>query len=314
MVPKVNSTSLPPIDLSTAKKPELTFWHAQEKWGPTEFDKLRVYYKVNKDSAWVLLKEFLDPTYDPEWVKRSIFIPDSAFSSTFYLGFEGESNWGWGVCIDDIEIVERGVIPMQVKEFDISQPSINLVPTRSKNNPVLKIHVNSYGNTGKLMLDSISVKALNTDNTDISVSGVKLFYTDGQSFIPQRQVDISRNIGTGIINFSNINFEVPYGDSYFWVTFDIDSAAMHHDYIDASVPANGIKMHLDTSSIAFTSSIYPDNGNVVYIVDNDTSQVPINYILPNAESSPIGERQIEESLFYDEFEKAMGWTCLATFR
>ncbi|MBN2347696.1 MAG: T9SS type A sorting domain-containing protein [Bacteroidales bacterium] len=300
------------IDLSEAKKPELVFWHAQDEFGVTEFDKLRVYYKVHSDSAWVLLQEYLE--YTPNWTQRSIFLPENAFTSTFYLAFEGESNWGFGVCIDDIEIIERGIIPMQLGYSNFVQPSIHFVPTESKDNHVLRIDLDVYGNYGKLIFDSISIQSLCENNSDISEQGVKLYYTESQNFSSNQQLGSAQDIGSGIVNFSNLNFEIPYGNSYLWVTFNIDSLAEHGRFVDALIPPNGINAYVDTSGMSYSSIFYPEDDSLVYIVDGDTSKAPINYQFPQVQASPAGVRYIEQSILFDDFESMKGWTTTGDFQ
>ena len=63
--------------LEFAIKPELHFWNAQGAWDGAN-DDLKVYYKNGKDSAWVLLKEYLDPAEN--WTERIIPLPDSTLS------------------------------------------------------------------------------------------------------------------------------------------------------------------------------------------------------------------------------------------
>jgi hypothetical protein len=299
------------IDLSDAKKPELNFYYAQEEWGTGEFDKLRIYYKKHADSSWVLLKEYLERV--ATWKADSIFLPTSALTSTFYLAFEGESNWGFGVCLDDVEVVERGVIPMHLKNYSIHQPSTNFVPARSLNNPVLRIDVNVYGNTGKVFFDSISVKSLNHDNIDINENGVKLFHTVSQFFSSENQIGSAKNIGDEV-TFDNLNYELPYGQSYLWVTFDVDSLAKHGNYIDASVLEESVGFYIDTSGLDFSSTFYVENDSIVYIIEEEENKVPIHYFLPGSDESPGGKRYIEESLFYDNFEINTGWNISNDFQ
>lgn len=93
------------INLSGYNSCQLNFWHAQVNWAG-DLDTLRVYYKTSLGGAWTLLA-----TYGAEattWSLRTINLPVT--SSTFYIGFEGHSGWGYGVCIDDVSVT--GVMPV----------------------------------------------------------------------------------------------------------------------------------------------------------------------------------------------------------
>ena len=93
------------INLSGYNSCQLNFWHAQVNW-VGDLDTLRVYYKTSVGGAWTLLA-----TYGAEaatWSLRTINLPVT--SSTFYIGFEGHSGYGYGVCIDDVSVT--GVLPV----------------------------------------------------------------------------------------------------------------------------------------------------------------------------------------------------------
>jgi C1A family cysteine protease len=82
----------------------LEFWHKQTLWPPDQ-DTLKVYYKTSVDGSWILLASYT--TNVPSWTKRTISLPNPG--STYYIGFLGNAKFGYGVCIDDVQV--RGIIP-----------------------------------------------------------------------------------------------------------------------------------------------------------------------------------------------------------
>jgi len=96
-----NRTKLitPAFNLSLLSNPQLKFWHTQELWSPDQ-DQLKVYYKTSAGGAWNLLGTWL--TSIATWTQETIDLPNA--SSEFYIAFEGNAKWGWGVCIDDVQI------------------------------------------------------------------------------------------------------------------------------------------------------------------------------------------------------------------
>ncbi|MBS4014067.1 MAG: S8 family serine peptidase [Bacteroidetes bacterium] len=101
--PRGQSTKLitPPLNLSSYTDVQLTFYYFNQFWSPDQ-DVLRVYYKNSASGSWVLLN-----TYNANvnsWTSVTINIPNGVLSNDFYIAFEGEANWGYGVCIDAVTI------------------------------------------------------------------------------------------------------------------------------------------------------------------------------------------------------------------
>jgi hypothetical protein len=91
----------PQIDMGTATDVTLTFWHTQDDWAGDQ-DYLRVYYKNSAAGTWILLAEYLSNI--DVWTEEIITLPD--LSSDYYVAFEGDNGYGYGVCVDDISIAE----------------------------------------------------------------------------------------------------------------------------------------------------------------------------------------------------------------
>jgi subtilisin family serine protease len=89
----------PPINLSGISNPTLTFWHTQALWSPDQ-DQLTVYYKTSAAGPWISLATYT--TNITSWTQRSISLP--AASGDYYIAFEGNAKYGYGVCVDDVSI------------------------------------------------------------------------------------------------------------------------------------------------------------------------------------------------------------------
>ncbi len=275
----------PPIDLTFGIKPELTFWHAQDErytFGQWRNDELRVFYREHIDSTWKEIAEYTDKVN--VWTERTIQLPDSTLSSTYYIAFEATTLNGYGVCIDSVTLVEKGVIPKYVESIDIRQASSEFVATESKNNQILRIDFTVKGNDGSLKLDSLAAISLNTDDSDIEVGGVKLFVSNDNTFSNSMQVGTGKNFVDGKVNFTNINRTLPTGFSSAWLTYDIVQDVNHekHEHkLDAMIAKDDIKIN---------TSYYP-------VIDK----------------SPDGERTLFESILYDDFETDKGWVLTGEF-
>lgn len=300
-----------PIDMSMAYKPELNFWHAQDESG-SDFDKLKVYARKSETASWILLESYLDPT--PLWTLRSIFLPDSLLTSTFYLGFEGINYWGRGVCIDSITISEKGIVPKQILDYQIFNASSNLVPSGAKDMPLIGIMVDVFGNTGDIKFNSLTLIEKITDITDIDPAGIQLYHTETSYFETTTPIEAGINATSPNISYSNLNFNLPYGKSYIWVTADVKPTAGYNDTLDLSVLENSIGIELDTTGFPWSSDLYVEGDSVVFIVNEEVNKAAIHYTVPSITTSPSGYRLIKESVYYDNFEGANEWSLSGDFQ
>ena len=268
------------IDLSTAIKPQLRFWLAQVGWtfgGSESWDAMRVYYKNTPAGAWTLLKEYDYPI--EEWTEVSVFLPNP--TSTYYLAFEGHTQWGLGTCIDDIVVEEKGNVNKFVKSVTPLSAPTEFVPTGSSNNPVLGFEVSVTGNLSTCILDSVVVKTLNTNDANIPTNGVKIFKTSSPVFSSANQIATASIVG-GYAKFDNLNIDLPSGSTYFWVTYDVSTSAQHGNILDAMIEAQSIGI-------------------------NDTAYAPTAI-------SPPGQRVIYETIFNEDFETDNAWTLTGEFQ
>ncbi len=280
---------LPPaINLDTVIKPQLTFFHAQEvyTWGSGSYsDELRIHYRTHEDSAWKELKHYQLPTSG--WVERTFELPrtihDPEADTTYYLSFTGWTNGGHGVCIDSVVVEETGIQPRYVSKVLVEQTDTSFIPSGSNNNPILRINLKVYGNTGDAILDSLSFIGLNDDNNDVIADGVKLFYTgEGETFSAPVQVGSPQSFITDTISFENLNFPLSTGDNFLWITYDVPLIATHGNTLDAMLPANSI-------------------------IVSDTLHPVQSY-------SPSGKRKVYETIFFDDFETDKGWILSGEFQ
>lgn len=116
----------PQINLSTAVSPTLTFWHAQVAWG-TDQDQLEVMIRTSATGGWVSIVSY--PTNVGSWTKRTISLPSP--TSTYYIAFVGTAHFGYGTCVDDVEIFDDAAPDVAVKEWVSPQSNCSLSTTES---------------------------------------------------------------------------------------------------------------------------------------------------------------------------------------
>lgn len=96
-----NKTRLisPTLNLSGLINPLLTFWHTQAIWGGDQ-DQLIVYYKTSASGSWTTLATYTANI--TAWTQETINLPNG--SADYYIAFEGNAKYGYGVCIDDVSV------------------------------------------------------------------------------------------------------------------------------------------------------------------------------------------------------------------
>jgi hypothetical protein len=269
------------INLAGTIQPELSFWLCQVPWtfsGNTNWDYLRVYYKKNLSDNWTLLQEFLDPISD--WTQFRINLPNP--SSTYYIAFEGETNWGFGTCIDDVVVEEKGLQPRYVSELAVVHPDFTFIPSGTRNEPILRLGFKIFGNTGNATLKTIVLKSKNSSDNDIETNGVKLYFTTTALLDTLTPLATPQSFVNGLATFNNINYNLPNGQSYVWITYNVKQAATHGNIADAM---------LDALSVQVSDSLYPKQNE-----------------------DPTGNRLIYETIYRDNFDGTPNWTLSGEFQ
>lgn len=249
-------------------KPTLTFWHAQDSWAGAT-DELKVYYRRTSSSGWVLLDHYTQTTSN--WELREILLPDDAKTETCQLAFEGKSNWGWGVCIDDVKIEERGRIDRKVESFSVVQKT-SALPSGSTINIFGNLLILVTGNHLDIPINSIKINYTGTNIEDIDQ--ISLYHTRDSTFSVKTKITTDISINGNEITFSP-SFNLKTGNNYIWFAFDISDEAEHGNIVDFSIDANS-----------------------VLLGDNS---------FPASPSDPSAFATIHESLFFTNFSTDEGW-------
>lgn len=270
----------PELNLLGGADTELSFYLCQIPWtfeGSTGWDVLRVYYKVSQTSTWILLHEYLDPLYS--WTLQTLPLPD--VSSTYYIGFEGQTRWGYGTCIDNITVESKGLREYWIRDIGFRQGFPEAVPSGSSDVPVMRIDFTLLGNSGSAVLEQIRFHSKNTSDEDIKQNGVKLYSTTSQTFSAENPVGAPASFISHVADFTGLNYTLPPGQSYLWLTCDINAEAAYGNIIDVTIDAGDI-------------------------LANDT-------LYPAVETSPEGYRVVHSTQYHENFESTHNWTLTGEF-
>ncbi|MFC2114064.1 pectinesterase family protein [Bacteroidota bacterium] len=107
------------LNLSAYSNLQLKFWHTQEEYSGDQ-DILKVYYKTSATGSWVLLSSYT--TSVASWTQQTITLPNP--SSAYYIAFEGEARYGYGICVDDLSITGTVTNGLDISFEGITTPLI----------------------------------------------------------------------------------------------------------------------------------------------------------------------------------------------
>ncbi len=162
----------PEIDFGSAtQNVQLAFWHCMQKWG-SDLDSLKILYKTSPSDEWKTLAIYKDEV--SVWTKHTIALPEA--NNSYYIAFEGNAKYGYGVCIDDVAITGEEPIP------------------------IYTIGVSSTGNGTITPAESVSIEAGTT--TNFIITAAEHYYI---SSIKTNDVNITGSPYTNE-NFSTTNF------------------------------------------------------------------------------------------------------------
>ncbi len=86
-----------PVGSSNAR---LTFYHTQGSW-EGDFDTMAVYYRSSYNGSWQQLANYTSAVNS--WTQRTISLPN--LSDDYYISFLPSTDYGWGVCVDLVQVV-----------------------------------------------------------------------------------------------------------------------------------------------------------------------------------------------------------------
>lgn len=280
----------PPLDLSRAKKPELTFGYGQVNAGGS--DKIYLLFQAGSGADWDTIYRYTQATdelINDGW-EKDLYNIDAVGSQylceNFRIAFMGFSNSYGGMTIDSVVVREKDTIPKFVRSFVYEPIEHEVIPSGGKQVPISKVKVEIVGNSGPSDLKSIQFRLDEGLESFFSASGFKLFHTKESTFRNKSegastQVGANVSISGGVVTFSELTHELFLGDNYLWLTADFSSSVPHNSYFEFGVNANTLMI-------------------------NDTT-------LPTTTISDIAHGIVRESVFYDDFSADLGWTLEGDF-
>lgn len=129
-------------------------------------------------------------------------------------------------------------VPKTITTFTITQAANQGVAAGTQITPVIKTRIQVQGSLGSLPLNTFAATSLNTDEADITA--IKLYVTTSTTFANTTLLASATGYTAGTVVFSGINYDIPQGDNYFWLTYDVSPTATFGNILDAQIDATFI--------------------------------------------------------------------------
>lgn len=100
----ISNLYTPTFDLSGCNSATLSFAYMNAKWGG-DYDSLNVEYSVD-GGDWQSI--FVMESANEDWMTAEIALPAGALAKNVKLRFQNLSNYGYGVCLDDVKLEATG--------------------------------------------------------------------------------------------------------------------------------------------------------------------------------------------------------------
>jgi subtilisin family serine protease len=160
---RVTKLVTPSMNISGVTSATLTFWHTQALSSPNQ-DELRVYYRTSSSGTWTLLTTYTSNI--TVWTLETISLPN--INSTYYVAFEGTAKYGYGVCVDKVQI--STLSPDTSSWLTLNSGSIvNGSILDGQPNQVINVGFNSTGLADATYTSNITVTSNSVSNSSISI-------------------------------------------------------------------------------------------------------------------------------------------------
>ncbi|WP_148660927.1 M6 family metalloprotease domain-containing protein [Marinilabilia salmonicolor] len=137
-IPKTTRLISPVFNLEPGETYTLKFRHLQPLWAPDQ-DELRVLIRPLSTGIWEELVHYTDDI--GEWTARALELP---YSEPCEIAFEGTSNYGYGIGIDMVEVINStscqakpDIAPANIETSNITKVSADLSWTSGNGDALL---------------------------------------------------------------------------------------------------------------------------------------------------------------------------------
>jgi len=306
-----NKTKLitPSINLSLLSSPVLKFWHTQASWGGDQ-DQLIVYYRTSAAGTWTTLATYTSSI--TTWTLVTISIPYP--SSDYYIAFEGNAKWGYGVCIDDVSITGNTIIPtLSITPSDRPVTAVagnttfavtsNTAWAATSNQSWCTVTPSGTGNgtiTANYLANTLVTSRV--ANITVQVTGLTpIVVTVTQAGVPPKTLNLSSVFLEGLYNGNSTMFQARDEAGPHWTDGSADhiTVELHNSVTYSTIEYSASDILLSTTGTATVSVPGDRNGSYYVTVKHRNS-------IETTTASPVNFSGATISYAFDATAKAYG--------
>ncbi len=215
----------PPLDFTGIGAATLSFWYYNELW-PNDQDEFKLFYKTSASGSWTQIGSIYNSNIS-SWTQVTVDLPN--LSSDYYIAFEGNALYGYGVCIDDVTVDK---IDAPVTDFSADHVNPDLGATvqftdASTNGPsswtwsfspstITYVSGNANSQNPQVSFDAagtydVSLTATNSTGSTLETKSSYIYISDG-SFYPNALEFDGSSQYVSINNSASLNTGGPYTD------------------------------------------------------------------------------------------------------
>ncbi|MGE5425313.1 MAG: hypothetical protein ACM3N9_08100, partial [Syntrophothermus sp.] len=90
----------PSMNFGTNTYAQLKFWHTQAYWAGDQ-DTLSIVYRTSPTNPWIRIAGWQNSI--TSWTQETVTLPN--VNATYQIGFRGYATYGYGVCLDDVQVI-----------------------------------------------------------------------------------------------------------------------------------------------------------------------------------------------------------------
>lgn len=260
----------PPVDLSKrrVRAPALRFMYASLERVNGESDKMQIQYRTSPTEQWKTIQEGGKPRQwgvQGSWEVQTVLLADALKGESddklrnVQFAFYGELHAAFGLCVDDVMIVELEGHPVKVVGANFQQFS-GPVGEGTQRNEAARFSAEISAGVGEFQLDKFGLEYTGDSKDDIDK--LWLYHTTSATFYARDEDKVAElKFGTGntieTIEWQGAteeqkkkNKRFRSGKHYFWVVVDTKSGDNHVKHkVSFKLPAHAIKLNFYNPAI-----------------------------------------------------------------
>ena len=285
------SLQMPTFDLTSLTNPMLGFWYTNKAWAG-DYDELNIYYRASSSDAWTQLASYT--TNMDTWTYDSLALPNP--SATYQIKFEGLSNYGHGINLDDIVVKEMPVAGcFAPTDVTVSNETYNSADVSWTDNANYTYELQyREANAGLQQVDTTFNFSQQGYSNAESLDGVTVNIDDNITFVASKNTGENEpkyyDTGSALRIYGGNKFVVTAANGAVITGVEIQAGSGSSNHPDMNYVVDNSQSQTSTASNAHYNVNNINAGTVTFTNPNTSGHLrmetlTIHYTLPGTEST-----------------------------